>query len=145
MQLKQLLSVLLLTFLLTGCYHASITTGLEASNEVIDKPWAMSFVYGLIPPAEIDASAECSNGVAKVETQLSFLNQVVSALTAGIITPMHITITCASDGKTALIEEIEKEQVITIPSEVSKSELQEIYKYASDLAVTMEKPIYIQH
>lgn len=30
-----------------------------------------------------------------VETQVSFLNQLVGALTFGIYTPMHITVTCA--------------------------------------------------
>jgi hypothetical protein len=33
--------------------------------------------------------------VAKVETQLSFLNQVVSFITIGIYTPMTIKVTCA--------------------------------------------------
>lgn len=145
MRFKNISILLVLTVLFTGCYHASITTGLEPSNKVIETPWAMAFVYGLIPPAEIDASTECPDGVAKVETQLSFLNQIASGLTFGLITPMHITVTCAAGSSATLETEIEDSQLITIPSEVSKSDIQEIYKYASDLAVMYEKPIYVQH
>jgi hypothetical protein len=132
--------------MLTGCYHASITTGLpESSTEVYDTPWAMGFIAGLIPPAEIDASEKCQNGVAKVETKLSFLNQIVGGITFGIVTPMHITVTCAADSKGSLETNIPKEQIITVPADVSKSDIQQIYKYASDLAVMYEKPIYVQH
>jgi len=35
-------------------------------------------------------------GVAVVETEQSFLNGLVSALTIGIFTPQHVRITCAS-------------------------------------------------
>jgi hypothetical protein len=88
--------------LASGCYHAQVTTGATAGPTVIDTPWAMGFVYGLVPPAAIDAAAACPNGVARVETRLSFLNQLVGALSAGIITPMHITITCAAGGMSAV-------------------------------------------
>ncbi len=88
--------------LASGCYHAQVTTGATAGPTVIDTPWAMGFVYGLVPPAEIDGAAACPNGVARVETKLSFLNQLVSALSAGIITPMHITITCAAGSMSAI-------------------------------------------
>ena len=145
MRFKQISILLVLTVLFTGCYHASITTGLEPSNKVIDKPWAMGFVYGLIPPAEIDASTECPDGVAKVETQLSFLNQIASGLTFGLITPMHITVTCATGASAALDTDIEQDQIIAIPQNVSTTDLQQIYKYASDLAVMKDKPIYVKH
>lgn len=146
MQIKKFSTVLILSVFLTGCYHASITTGLpESSTEVYDTPWAMGFIAGLIPPAEIDASDKCKNGVAKVETQLSFLNQIVGAITVGIVTPMHVTVTCAADTKGSLDKEIKEDQVITVPANVSKSDIQEIYKYASELAVMYEKPIYVQH
>lgn len=80
----------------TGCYHATIDTGLQPSGQTIKKPWATSFVYGLVPPEVVETAAKCPNGVAKVETQLSFLNQLVSALTFGIFTPMTIEVQCAA-------------------------------------------------
>jgi hypothetical protein len=41
-------------------------------------------------------SSGVSNGVAKVETQLSFVNQLVNLLTLGIYTPMEIRVVCAA-------------------------------------------------
>ncbi len=87
-----LLGVLLLS---AGCYHAVIDTGRPPSPMTIEQPWAMSFVFGLVPPPPVDTKAKCANGVSKVETQLSFLNGLVSAVTFSVITPMTITVTCA--------------------------------------------------
>jgi hypothetical protein len=82
--------------LLTGCFHARVTTGLEPSVKVIDRPFASGWIYGLVPPSTVEAEAECENGVAGVETELSFVNQLVAFLTGGIYTPMHIKVTCAA-------------------------------------------------
>lgn len=87
-----LLAALLLT---GGCYHAIIDTGRPPSPVKIEKPWALSFIYGLVPPAPVDTKATCPNGVSKVETQLSFLNGLVAGITFSILTPMTITVTCA--------------------------------------------------
>lgn len=62
------------------------------------KPWAMSFIYGLVPPPIENVSQQCSNGVSKVETQHSFLNGLVAVLTFSIVTPMEIKVTCAAAG-----------------------------------------------
>jgi hypothetical protein len=70
-----------------GCYAARIETGRAAGTKVIEKKWASSWIYGLVPPSTINVASECPHGVAKVETQLSFLNQLVSAITWGIYTP----------------------------------------------------------
>ncbi len=88
--------LVLSTVLFTGCYHASITTGKQPSAKKIRKPFASSWIYGLVPPSTVEAAEECPNGVARVETQLSFVNQLVSFLTSGIYTPMSITVTCAA-------------------------------------------------
>lgn len=80
----------------TGCYHATIETGLQPGPQTISKPWAASFVYGLVPPPTVETAQKCPSGVAKVETKLSFLNQLVGGLTFGIYTPMEITVTCAA-------------------------------------------------
>jgi hypothetical protein len=85
-----------LIILLSGCYHARITiSDSRPSVVVLDDPWADAWVYGLVPPDEIDATDKCESGVATVETRLSFLNQLVGGLTLGIYTPMHVRITCA--------------------------------------------------
>lgn len=81
-----------------ACYHQVVETGRPASPTVIDKPWQMSFVYGIVPPPVLSSASQCPGGVAKVETQHSFLNGVVAAITFGILTPMQVTITCAAGG-----------------------------------------------
>lgn len=97
------LLVALAAFSLSGCYHATIETGLATSADSVTVPWAHSFIYGLVPPATVSAAAKCKNGVAKVETQMSFLNGLVGAITWGIYTPMTITVTC-SNGQRASID-----------------------------------------
>ena len=92
--------VVSLVFLFTaGCYHATVDTGLPDSTDQISKKWASSWIFGLVPPSTIETASECPNGVAQVDTQLSFLNQVVSAVTFGIYTPMEIVVTCAAAGR----------------------------------------------
>lgn len=81
-----------------ACYHATIETGLEPSMTTIDQQWASAWVYGLVPPKLVETASKCTNGVARVQTQLSFLNQLVGFLTLGIYTPMNIKVTCAAGG-----------------------------------------------
>ena len=81
-----------------ACYHQVVETGRTPGTQIVDRPWQMSFVYGLVPPPAIDAAAQCPGGVARVETQHSFLNGLVAAVTFGIVTPMRATITCAAGG-----------------------------------------------
>ncbi len=81
---------------LSACYHATVETGATPSTIVLDKSFASGWIYGLVPPSTISTSAKCSNGPAKVETKLSFLNQLVGLLTLGIYTPMEIKVTCAA-------------------------------------------------
>ncbi len=82
----------------SACYHAIVETGRPASSQVIDQPWAMSFVAGLIPPPVVQTASARPNGGAKVETQHSLLNNLVAIVTVSIITPMQITVTCAGSG-----------------------------------------------
>jgi hypothetical protein len=94
--MRRILAIAVASVALTGCYHVSVTTGAPVAPTVIDKPWQNSFVIGLVPPPVIDTKAACPSGVAKVETEQSFLNGLVRTITYSIYTPMHARITCAS-------------------------------------------------
>ena len=86
----------------SACYKVTVVTAPEPANAaVVDKPWNNSFIYGLVPPGEIDVSQRCTAGVAKVVTQRSFLNSLVGGITWGIYTPLQVTTTCANAVRTA--------------------------------------------
>ena len=79
-----------------ACFHQVARTGLTPGNTVVDRPWVATWIFGLVPAKEIDVSQQCPRGVAVVETQQSFLNGLVGALTIGIYTPQTVRVTCAS-------------------------------------------------
>lgn len=138
--IKKTLCIFALAFIMSGCYHAQVTTGLEASSEVYQEKWATGFIAGLIPPDMIDATEHCSNGVAKVETRHSFLNLVAQAITFSIFSPMEITVTCATGSMGATME--------STPLELAKNssyeEKTQTYTDAVALSSKMNKPVYIQ-
>ena len=74
---------------------AATETGLPHTG-VTKKIWANSWIYGLVPPSAVDAQNHCPDGVAQVETQITFVNGLVGSLTFGVYTPMEILVTCAS-------------------------------------------------
>jgi hypothetical protein len=80
----------------TACYHAVVETGRPAGSTVVQKPWVATWIFGLVPAKPIDVSAECPGGIAKVETQQTFVNGLVGLVTIGIFTPQSATITCAA-------------------------------------------------
>lgn len=90
------LALLGLFMVTAGCYQTTVNTGLTPGSTMIEKPWAHSFVAGLVPIETIDAASECANGVARVETQHTFLNMVATVVTGYIYSPMSITVTCAA-------------------------------------------------
>ena len=90
---KTIAALLLLS---AGCYHASIESGMKPGNDKIEQEWASGWAWGLVGPAPIEAQNTCKGGLSKVETEHSFLNGLVGAVTLGIYTPMHLTVTCAS-------------------------------------------------
>ncbi len=78
----------------TGCYHTIVTTDLEPGTEIQEK-WRPAFIAGLVP-ATLKLEDECGEkGIARAETQHSFLNWLVGFVTLGIFTPMDVRITCA--------------------------------------------------
>src|SRR5690349_8881742 len=90
------LAVLALALPLGACYRVTVNTGAPAASQTVEKPWSNSFVYGLVPPPVVNTASACPNGVAKVVTQHSFLNGLVSALTWSLYTPIDVRVTCAA-------------------------------------------------
>ena len=122
-------------FALTGCYHAVIQTGRPESSDVISIKWANSFVYGLVPPPVLETASRCTNGVAKVETQHSFLNGLVGIITFGIYTPIQLDVTCAARGTASAAPVIKVEQGRTAEQALSE---------AITIAAEQNTPVYVQ-
>lgn len=129
----QAVAVGVVALLNAGCYHATIETGLSPSQDKISQPWAPSWIYGLVPPPTFELAGRCPNGVAKVETQMSFLNGLVAFLTLSIFTPMQIDVTCSSgtragdDGATMLSAGSDPAAALARAAELSRTSRQPVY------------------
>jgi hypothetical protein len=134
-----------LTLGLAGCYHATIDTGRAPSGHTVERQWAHGFVYGLVPPSLVETASQCAHGVAKVETQLSFLNQVANVLTFGLYTPMTITVRCAAPGMAGLRNESgEPAQVITVRADAEGVEIARALDEAADQSASIGEPVFVQ-
>lgn len=88
-------AILLAIVFSAGCHHAIIDMGSKPSTVTIEQPWASGWIFGLVPPKTVEPASRCPHGVARVETQITFVNGVVRLVTMGIYTPMWIKVTCA--------------------------------------------------
>lgn len=88
---------------LAGCYHATIETGAPPSPQTLERPWADGWFYGLVSPSTTETASRCPNGVSRIETKLSFANQLVGMITSGIYSPMNIKVTCAAAPRGAFL------------------------------------------
>ncbi|MDF2776207.1 MAG: hypothetical protein K0S86_5708 [Geminicoccaceae bacterium] len=122
-------------FALTGCYHAVIQTGRPESSDVISIKWANGFVYGLVPPPVVETASRCTNGVAKVETQHSFLNMLAQFVTFGLYTPMQIDVTCAARGTASAAPVINVQ-----PGQSAEQALAEALRVSEEKST----PVYVQ-
>jgi hypothetical protein len=137
---KYILLIFLFTSLaLSGCYHAQITTGLEASNEVYQEAWATSFIAGLVPPDIVNAEQQCTNGVAKVETRHSFLNMVAQMVTFSLYSPMEITVTCAS----ASADNYGTDEVLELAKNSPDEDVINTFNTAAELSASKEKAVFV--
>ena len=112
-------------------------------GQEINQNWASGWIFGLVPPATINAASECPNGVSRVETQQSFVNGLVGILTWGIYTPMQINVKCASEsradagGGPTLAAEIDGSASMQEQSEVLTEAVIEAHEAGLPLLVTV--------
>jgi len=134
--------------LLSGCYHTNITTGKPASDQVVEEEWASSFINGLVPPGEISTAEECENGVAQVETKLSFLNMVVGSVTGGLYSPMHIKVTCAAsnDMSSAASPQTSRDapDEMVVEEHATPVEKAEMFDQAAQQAIDTGQPVQVR-
>ncbi|MEM1057173.1 MAG: hypothetical protein AAGI52_16770 [Bacteroidota bacterium] len=136
-------SVLLLTFLFvgSGCYHAEVITGKPAGTRVVEESFALGFIYGLIPPPELEVAADCPDGVAVVETEMSFVNGLVNFLTGGLVNPWTIRVTCAAPGSASADT---APGDIAVRSGAETTDVQAAFAEAAETAVESGEPVYVR-
>ncbi len=140
MRIIRPLSLLSLCVAVGACFHATVETGLEPSAQTIHEPWANSWIAGLVPPSTIETAEKCPSGVAKVETQQTFLNGLVAVLTLGIYTPMEIKVTCAADGG----DRVAGQPDVSIREDATLEEVQQAFMEAAHRAADERRPVLVQ-
>lgn len=142
MSVRRLSAIALCTIAMsttTACYHAVVDTGRPAAPQVIDRPWAMSFVAGLVPPPIVETASQCPSGVAKVETEHSFLNMLVSFVTFSIVSPMHVRVTCASGGTSSA-----SAPTVTVGADATAERKAAALNDAGRMAMEQGEAVYVQ-
>lgn len=127
---------------LTGCYQAKMTTNKEPGNTVVEKSFAPSFLYGLVP-ASVDVSDECTNGIASAERKISFLNGLVGTLTFNLFLPQSITVTCAAGGSMSDAA-TEAETSFMVSYNATTSELEETFSTAALQSALAQESVEVQ-
>ena len=122
---------------LVACYHATIDTGRTPSTQVVEQSFASSWIYGLVPPKTVETASRCPNGAAKVETQHTFVNQLVGFITLGIYTPMHIRVTCAEG------TEASPAATLLIPEDAEQDQVRATFGSAADLAAQEKSEVIV--
>jgi len=84
--------------------------------------------------------AKCPGGVSKVETQLSFVNMLVAAITFDIYTPMSIKVTCATGGHSMIPPGANRIDVGANPTD---AQLQDALTRAVKQSAQSGQPVYI--
>ena len=91
----------------SACYKITVVTTPSAASSTdpatVSKPWNHGFIFGLVPPAPVNVSANCPGGaVTKVVTQQSFINGLASAVTWSLYSPQQIDVWCTGGRSSSL-------------------------------------------
>ena len=96
MKAKASIALALGLVMLPACYHQVVQTGRTPGPTTVEKPWTATWLWGIVPASPIDVTQNCPGGIATVETKMTFMNGLVTAVTLGIYTPRDVKVTCAS-------------------------------------------------
>lgn len=75
--------------LLSGCYKTNYTTGAATSADPMKEYWHHRAINGIVEfQAPIDLGAVCPSGVARVHTEVSFVNGLVQYGVGVVVSPI---------------------------------------------------------
>jgi hypothetical protein len=127
---------------LGACYHVTVDTGRAPNGQTIREPFALGFIYGIVPPKTVETASRCPNGVSKVESQLSFVNGLVNIITFGIVTPMQIDVACAGPGGASSGASAAK--TLKVGANSSTADVQAVFGKAAEISKETGAPVYVQ-
>jgi hypothetical protein len=136
--MRRTIPLLVITVVLAGCYRATIDTGLRPSGDEIRNDWAHSYIAGLVPPSTVETAARCPDGVAQVQTQLSFLNMLANVVTLGIYSPMSVLVRCAAAGSGGA------EAAFVVPAGSSLEHSMRVFNAALAEAASLQEPVLVR-
>jgi hypothetical protein len=139
---KRWVSGSLLVLCTAGCFHQVVNTGRTPGTTVVDKPWVSTWLWGLVAAQPVDVRQQCPSGVAVITTEQSFVNGLVGAITLGIYTPQHVTVTCASGGTASLPRGAKEFQ---IPTNASAEQRTAITNQAVENAIETGSPSVLRY
>lgn len=125
----------------SACHHARIETAAKPSTITIEQPFASGWLYGLVPPKLVSTASKCEHGLARVETQITFVNGLVRALTFGIYTPMWIKVTCAEPGTAPAPTTVPD---ILVRRGAGEEEVARALQRAAQMALENHRPVHVQ-
>ena len=88
----------------------------------------------------VEVAAQCRYGVAKVKTQISFLNGLVGSLTLGIYSPMTIQVTCAQASETSLVD---PKDALFVSKDASSEAFQNVFVMAAEKAAQSDSEVFV--
>lgn len=92
--LKMMMVLLAASMLFASCYSYTTVVGKGAQGGTVVTKWNHYVIYGLAPVGVSDAKEMAGDAEDyTVNTQQTFVNGLVSALTMGIYTPTTTTVT----------------------------------------------------
>ena len=99
-RIRNYLSIFLLCIVFSGttaCYTTKIyVSSRNVSPATTTTSYAWSFLWGLYTPNIVDAYRQCDGHVLEVRTRTNLFSMVVSWVTAGIVNPLAVKVTCGA-------------------------------------------------
>jgi hypothetical protein len=141
--LKSWLLILAIGVFVVGsaCHHARIETEAKPSTITIEQPFASGWLFGLVPPKLLSTASKCQHGLARVETQITFVNGLVRVLTLGIYTPMWIKVTCAEPVAARTLPIVPD---ILVGRGASEDQVAGALQRAAQMALQENRPVLVQ-
>jgi Bor protein len=96
---RSLLTVSLLGLLVSGCFTTVIRSGQPVSPATVayDARWHHGILWGIAElSGPYDLSQACPQGWAEIETETSFLNFLLSAITSSLYSSQTVSVRCSA-------------------------------------------------